>query len=61
MTDLFKCINNITKIRVLPYHNYSEAKYKSLGLISKMPKDIPSDEEIASAKEVLKKSGHIII
>ena len=61
MTDFLKNINNISKIRVLPYHNYSEAKYKSLGLISKMPKDLPSEEEIAAAKEVLKHSGHIVI
>jgi pyruvate formate lyase activating enzyme len=61
MADLLKTIKNILKIRLLPYHNYSETKYKSLGLISKMPKDLPSDEEIASAKEILKQSGHIII
>ena len=61
MAEFLKSINNITKIRILPYHNYSEAKYKSLGLVSKMPKDLPSDEEIAAARKIFKHSGHIVI
>ncbi len=56
-----KKIQNITKIRLLPYHNYSEAKYKALGLKSKMPKKLPTDEEISKAKETLKESTHLII
>ena len=61
MTNFLKCIKNITKIRLLPYHNYSESKYKALGIESKMPEKLPTDEEITLAKELLKKSGHTVI
>ena len=61
IANFLKNIKNITKIRLLPYHNYSESKYKSLGIESKMPKKLPTDEEITLAKELLKKSGHTVI
>ena len=61
MAEFLKNIKNITKIRVLPYHNYSESKYNSLGIESKMPEKLPTDEEIALAKEILKKSGHTVV
>ena len=61
MANFLNSIRNISKIRVLPYHNYSESKYKSLNLISNMPNDLPTDNEIEKAKEILRSSGHVII
>jgi pyruvate formate lyase activating enzyme len=61
IAGFLKGVKNITKIRLLPYHNYSESKYKALGIESRMPEKLPTDEEILLAKELLKKSGHKII
>lgn len=46
-------IKNITKIRVLPYHNYAGSKYRALGMKNTLPEKIPLDEEIKEAKKLL--------
>ena len=62
MADFLKNVKNITKIRLLPYHNYSESKYKSLGIESKMPERLPSNEEIEQAKNlIMQLSAHTVI
>ena len=52
---------NITGVRVLPYHNYSETKYKSLGMQSKLPKVLPTDEEIGNVISLLKEQGVLVL
>lgn len=49
-------IKNLTKVRVLPYHNFAESKYKALGLISTLPEVIPTDEEIKKAEKYFQKN-----
>lgn len=48
---------NITKVRVLPYHNYAGSKYASLNLVNTLPGVLPTFEEIESAEICLKKQG----
>ena len=48
-------LKNVTGVRVLPYHNYAASKYAALGIEDTLPKDLPSDEEISKAKDILKK------
>ena len=47
-------LQGISKIRVLPYHNYAASKYRALGLDSKLPARLPTEDELHRAREILK-------
>ena len=47
-------LKNVTKVRVLPYHNFAGSKYNSLGMKNSLPDTIPSADEISRAEELLK-------
>lgn len=44
--EFLKELNNIVKIRVLPYHNYAATKYEALGMKNTLPEKLPEKEEI---------------
>ena len=46
-------LKNITKIRVLAYHNYAASKYEALSMKNTLPEVLPTDAEIKKAKETL--------
>lgn len=48
-------IKHITKIRVLPYHNYAGSKYEALGIENLMPRRLPTEEEVRTARETVKR------
>jgi pyruvate-formate lyase-activating enzyme len=48
-------LRHITKIRVLPYHNYAGSKYEALSMENNLPDKLPTDDEIIKAKETIKK------
>ncbi len=48
-------LKNITKVRILPYHNYAGSKYNSLDMKNTLPDVLPSDDEIKAAEACLKK------
>lgn len=50
-------LNNVTGIRVLPYHNYAGTKYSSLDIKDTLPERLPNDEEITNAKAVFSSHG----
>ena len=50
-------LNNVVKVRVLPYHNYAGSKYKSLNIKNTLPEILPTDEEIKLAKEIIQAHG----
>lgn len=50
-------MDNITRVRVLPYHNYAGSKYAALGINSTLPPTLPTDEEIHAAEECLRGYG----
>lgn len=50
-------LKNLTKVRVLPYHNYAGAKYEALGMENCLPKDLPEQSDINAAMETIKKYG----
>ena len=52
---------HITKIRVLPYHNYAASKYEALGMTNTMPNDIPTSEEIQKAKDMIKNITNFVV
>ncbi len=49
-----KGLNHITKVRLLPYHNYAGSKYLSLGKENTLPEVLPTDEALNNAKETLR-------
>lgn len=44
---------HITKIRVLPYHNYAGSKYTALNMENTLPQILPTEEEIKKAEALL--------
>lgn len=48
-------LNNITAVKVLPYHNYAGSKYKLLDMENTLPTKVPLNEEVKLLqKKVLK-------
>lgn len=55
--QLLSGIKHLKGVRVLPYHNYAGSKYASLDMENTLPKDLPDEEEIEMAREILKTYG----
>lgn len=51
IASLLSTLQNITKVKILPYHNYAGSKYKSLDMENTLPQIVPSDEEIKAAEK----------
>lgn len=43
-------LRHVTKVRILPYHNYAGSKYTSLGLQNSLPKRLPTEAEIKAVE-----------
>ena len=54
-------LKHITKIRVLPYHNYAGSKYASLNIPNTLPDRVPSDIEIKSAAQTIKSITNFVV
>ena len=57
IADLLENVPTLTAVRVLPYHNYAGSKYSALDMENKSPDRLPTDEELARAKEILRARG----
>ena len=44
--------SHITKVKVLPYHNYAGSKYAALDMENTLPPDLPTEEEVAVAQNL---------
>ena len=54
-------LQNIAKIRVLPYHSYAGTKYKALNIKNTLPKRLPTDKEIQEAENTIKNITNSVI
>lgn len=54
-------LKNLTKIRVLSYHNYAGSKYASLSMQNTLPVRLPTNEELTIAVNKLKTMGLNVI
>ena len=45
LAEFMRGLQNLTKVRVLPYHNYAGSKYKALGMENSLPERLPTEEE----------------
>lgn len=43
-------LKNVTKVRILPYHNYAGSKYESLEMKNTLPKRLPESCELEQAR-----------
>ena len=50
-------LNNIVKIRILPYHDYAHSKYSAIDMQDTLPCKIPDFESIENAKKTFLKYG----
>ena len=50
-------LKNLTKVRVLAYHNFAGSKYNSLGMENTMPEKVPENEEVEKAREIIRGYG----
>ena len=57
IADILSEIENLVGVRVLPYHSYASSKYAALDIENTLPHRLPTDEEIASAKETIRARG----
>ncbi len=55
IAEILKEVKNLTKVRVLPYHNYAGSKYDALEFENALPPVVPTDEEVEKARERIKK------
>ena len=46
-------LHNISKIRLLAYHNYAGSKYEALGMQNTLPNRLPTDKEMKNAKDTI--------
>ena len=53
ISEFLSKLNNVVKVRVLPYHNYAGSKYSALGMENSLPQILPTEEEIKNAEKML--------
>lgn len=54
-------IKNLTKVHVLPYHNFAGTKYKALDMENTLPENLPNKDEIKNATDILNSYGLIVV
>ncbi len=60
MAKYLKGLKNVTKVRVLPYHNYAGSKYAALNIKNTLPEILPTNNEIILVETYVKEQGLII-
>ena len=50
IAEFLKEQTHITRVKVLPYHNYAGSKYTALGMENTLPSLLPTEDEVASAQ-----------
>lgn len=61
IANLLSKLKNITKVKVLPYHNMAASKYNSLNLTNTLPARLPKDTEVEAARETLRKKLNVTV
>lgn len=60
IAEFLSKFQNITKVRVLPYHNYASSKYAALNIKNTLPEILPTNNEIIVAEAYVKEQGLIL-
>ena len=57
IAEFLSGLKNLTKVRVLAYHNFAGSKYDSLDMENTMPGTVPTNEEVEKAREIIRGYG----
>ena len=57
IAELLKSLNNVTRVKLLPYHSYAASKYSALGMPCTLPERIPVEEELEAARGIIRAAG----
>jgi len=55
--ELLTTLKNLTKVRVLAYHNYAGSKYASLDMENTLPGTVPTTDEVEAARDIIRGFG----
>ena len=47
-----KTLSNVTKVKVLAYHNYAGSKYEALGMENTLPTTLPTAGQVEAAQKL---------
>ena len=61
IANFLKPLKNISKIRILPYHNLAGSKYEALDIKNTLPSRIPTDEELKKARDLIKNITNFVV
>lgn len=50
-------LKSVTKVRILPYHNYAGSKYTALGMKNTLPERLPRKEELEKVRTLFESYG----
>lgn len=50
IATFLQTLHNVTKVKVLAYHNYAGSKYAALGMENTLPERLPTAEEVAEVQ-----------
>ena len=57
IADFLQKLQHLTKVRVLPYHNYAGSKYAALDKENTLPGRIPAEVEVEQVRQLLAAAG----
>ena len=52
-------LNCLTKVKVLPYHNYAGSKYEALGMNNILPDKLPAKNTVETVQKLLKENWNV--
>ncbi len=52
---------HITKVRILPYHNYAGSKYAALNMENTLPRTLPTDTALDQARNLIKDITNFVV
>ena len=54
IADFLSTLQNVSAIRVLPYHNYAGSKYEALGMENMLPSRLPTEPELQAVRRLMR-------
>lgn len=57
IAEFLSGLKNLTKVRVLAYHNFAGSKYNSLDMENTMPETVPTNDEVEKARDLIRSYG----
>ena len=56
LSPFINSLKNVTKVKILPYHNFAGSKYLSLGFDNTLPNDLPDKESLEKIERLFTKT-----